>query len=172
MTPVSHGMVDKREQVRGRLTVMRMIHFALVSGVILFGLVVFLLTRGKMTYDISFQNPMFVVAGALTLGNIAAGAALSRIYFKSAGFPAEIGSALQKYQVFVLIRASLIEGAAMFAAVITLVTCNVLPACLLALCAGALAFFRPSQREFVGLMRNTLGADLTGMGLFLDGSDY
>ena len=154
MTTESRGMRDPQEQFRQRLAVMKLIHLALVAGVILFGLIVFVLTRSRMKFDFTFQNPLFVVAGSLAAINIAAASALHKIFFRVGGIPADVEAALRKYQVFVLTRAALIEGAALFSAVVTLVACNVLPACLLVLCAGALAVYRPSQREFMDLMRN------------------
>ena len=136
---------------------MKLIHLALVAGVILFGLVVFILIRSKMTYDLQFQNPMIIVAVAVAAVNIAVASALHKVFLKFSGIPADVGAAAQKYQVFVLMRAAFIEGAALLSAVVTLVTCNVVPACLLALCAGALAVYRPSEQEFDDLLRNGAG---------------
>jgi len=145
-------MEDQLEQFRARLTVIKLIHLAMVAGVLLFGLVVILLIYNKMTFDLAYQNPVFIVAGGLAAINIAAASALHKIFFKGNGLPPDIGAAVQKYQVFILIRVALIEGAALFSAVVTLITYNVLALCLLALCAGALAVYRPSQREFSALM--------------------
>lgn len=141
------------EQFKGRLTVMKLIHVALVAGVLIFGLVVLVIIHGKMGFAPAYRNPVVLVAAVLVAGNLAVASALHRVFFKVTGRPVDAGAAVQKYQVFFLMRAALIEGAALFSAVVTMITCNILPACLLALCAGALAYYRPSQREFVGLMR-------------------
>lgn len=49
-------------------------------------------------------------------------------------------------------RSAIIEGAALFSAVTTLVTGNILPAALIALCTVVLIVRRPSKQEFMGLM--------------------
>ena len=153
MTIETHGMGDQLEQFKGRLAVMRLIHLALVAGVLIFGLVVLVIIHGKMSFAPTPLNPMIIVVGVLVAGNLLVASALHRIFFKVSGLPTNAEDAVQKYQVFVLIRAALIEGAALFSAVVTLITCNVLPLCLLAVCAGALAFYCPSQQEFIDLMR-------------------
>jgi len=153
MATETRGMGDQLDQFKGRLTMMKLIHVALVAGVIIFGLVVLVIIHGKMGFVPAYQNPVVLVVAVLFAGNLAVASALHKFFFKVSGFPADAGAAVQKYQVFFLMRAALIEGAALFSAVVTMITCNILPACLLALCAGALAFYRPSQQEFVGLMR-------------------
>jgi hypothetical protein len=153
MATETRGMGDQLEQFKGRLTVMRLIHVALVAGVLLFGLVVLVIIRGKMVFTPDYQNPLVLVAAMLVAGNLSVASALHKFFFKASGLPADAGAAMQKYQLFFLMRAAVIEGAALFSAVVTLITCNILPACLLAITAGALAFYRPSQQEFVDLMR-------------------
>jgi hypothetical protein len=154
MAIVLQGLDSQLESFKGRLTLMAMIHAAMVAGVVLFGLVVLVLVRSKMTFVLALQNPMVIVAGVLAVSNVAGASVLHRIVFRFAGGPADVETALRKYQVFVLMRAAVIEGAALFCAVVTLITANVLPAILVLLCAGALAFYRPSQQEFVSLLRN------------------
>jgi len=146
-------MGDQLEQFKGRLTVMKLIHLALVAGVVIFGLVVLFIIHAKMSFVPAYQNPVILVAAVLVAGNLAVASALHKFFFKVSGLPTDAGAAVQKYQVFFLMRAALVEGAALFSAVVTLITCNILPVCLLAVCAGALAFYRPSQQEFVDLMR-------------------
>jgi hypothetical protein len=159
MTEESRGMEDQLEEFKGRLAMMRLIHLALVAGVIIFGVVVVVLIRSRMTFEIAFQNPIVVVAVGLAAANIVVASALHRFFFRVGGVPANVGAAVQKYQAFVLVRAAAIEGAALFSAVVTLITCNVLPACLLVLCVGVLIVYRPSQREFVALTSKAVEGD-------------
>lgn len=128
---------------------MKMIHYALVGGLVMFGAVVLVITKGRMTLELAFGNPMLLVAAVAAMGSIALACALKGIVVKSGGNPAVPGAALQKYQVFVLMRAAVIEGGALFSAVATLISLNVLPACLFAVCAVVLIFFRPTEREFI-----------------------
>ena len=153
MTMETRGMGDQLEQFKGRLTMMKLIHLALVAGVLIFGLVVLVIIHAKMSFVPTYQNPVVLVAVVLVAGNLAVASVLHKFFFKVSGPPTDAGAAVQKYQVFFLMRAALVEGAALFSAVVTLITCNILPMCLLAVCAGALVFYRPSQQEFVDLMR-------------------
>ena len=56
---------DQLEQFKGRLTVMKLIHLALVAGVVIFGSVVFFIIPGKMSFVPAYQNPVVLVAAAL-----------------------------------------------------------------------------------------------------------
>ena len=140
-------------QIKQQLMVTRIIHLALVMGVVVFGVIVFGLTFKKMTFDLQFGNVLFLVAAVMAAGGLGAAVVLPKVYFKAGGLPADPAAAGGKYQTFVLIRSALIEGPALFSAVSTLAAPNILPAGLLVLCAGVLAFLRPSEREFMELMR-------------------
>ena len=135
----------------------KVIYLALLAGVIIFGSVVIVVTRATMKYDLEFQNPLFIVAAVLTAINISAASVLHRIFFRVGGVPADAETAQQKYQTFVLMRAALIEGAALFSATATMITCNIMPAFPLILCVGALIMYRPSQQEFIDLMSKAAG---------------
>lgn len=156
MTSGAHGLEDRIEEFKGRLLVMQIIHLAMVMGVIVFGTVVFVLTRGRMTYELAFRNPVSFVAGGLAMVNIVAASVLHKVFFGFGGMPPDAGAALERYRTMVLIRAAMLEGAALFAAVATLVTSNILPAYVLILCAGALILRRPSLGECIRLVRGAL----------------
>ena len=141
------------EQVKGRFVVMQIIHLALVTGVIAFGVIVLVLTRGKMSLDPAFHNPLFIVAGIMATMAILVSSVLPKLFFRSGAMPAEANIAVQKYQTFVLMRAAVIEGAALFSAVATILSYNILPVSLLVLCVAALVVHRPSQHEFIRLMK-------------------
>jgi len=124
---------------------------ALVSGLVMFGAVGLMIMKGRMTFDFALRNPISVFAGAMALAGLALAFSLKGMMMKPGDRPADPGVALQKYQVFVLIRAALVEGGALFSAVAVLVTCNILPACLFVVCAVVLVAFRPTQQEFTDL---------------------
>ena len=142
------------ELFKGHLAVMRFIHFTLVGSIILFGVIVMYVIHKKMTFAPEAENPLFIVAAALTTVVILFSSAMHMFFFKSGTMPAEVQGAVHRYQVFVLIRAAVVEGAALFSAVATLVSRNILPAGLLALCVAALIILVPSRHEFIRLMKS------------------
>jgi len=128
---------------------MKLIHLALVAGVVIFGAVALAVARTRLTFELALQNPLIVIAALLTASNLAAAAALPRIFFRPGGAPADLEAAGRKYQTLCLVRSALLEGAALLAAVVMLLTGNVIAAGLYGLCALALVRFRPQLRELL-----------------------
>lgn len=144
--------VVKPDDLPARFLALRLIHFALVSGLVMFGVVLCVSSQGKISREPDFQNPFCQVAIALSGGSVLLAANLQRFFFHRSATPPDLTAALQRYSVFFMIRAACIEGGAVFAAVVTFLTHNILPFGLLAFGIAALAFYRPSRAEFERLM--------------------
>lgn len=155
---------EQRGRFNQRLVVMKTIHLALVAGVVLFGAIVIGLTRSRMDFGIAFHNPFFIIACLFAATNISIASSLRKLFFRVNAKPSDLESALRKYQVFVLIRAALIEGAALFSAVVTLLTCTILPVFILILCAMVLIIYRPSEKDFLALMHSAPPANFSARG--------
>lgn len=143
---------------RGRLAVTKVIHLALLAGVLAFGTVTLVLSRSRTSRDPDFGAPLVLAAAALAVVNITAARLLPRFFFRAGRALSGPDEALRVYQVFVIVRSSLLEGAALLACVATLVTGGLGPVYVLGVCAAALALHRPTEDEFVGLMGRTAPA--------------
>ncbi|MEI6808563.1 MAG: hypothetical protein WCN95_07555 [bacterium] len=148
--PTQTGNSDGIEtvQMSRRMTTLKTIHFALVAGVLMFSGVVILQSYGKMTFAPAFQNPMVFVAAIVTASGIGVSFLIAGLFAKASPMPADGAAAIQKYQTLCLVRAATIEGPALFSAVVTLITANILPAGLLVLCVVTLIIHCPSEGEF------------------------
>ena len=146
-----NGQPPAQTQFGSRLAVLRCIHLSLVGGVALFGGVVFHLTRGSMTFTPEFGEPMSLAAVAACVITLLLSSVMRPRSGSAGASQPSVQSALQKYQVFFLMRAALIEGGALFSAAVTLVSRNILPAALFVISALALASRRPSESEFDSL---------------------
>lgn len=131
---------------------LRVVHVALVAGVTMFGGVLVFLQQGKMSRTPDFNDPLCQAAVAAVEGGILLGANLHRFFFRSAAAKPDLSAAFHRYARFVLVRASFLDGGAVFAAVVTFLRHNVLPLGMLVLGAVALAFYRPSAAEFERLI--------------------
>lgn len=151
MDAVDKPTGSPQEMLRARLATLKMIHAALVTGVIVFALVALAITRGRLTTATDFSNPMTAVAAAVSVSSVLLAAALRKVMPRLGPSPRDIEGSLNRYQGFVLVRAAMVEGGALLATVVLLVTHNAWALVPVLLSAGALAFFRPSQGEFVAL---------------------
>ena len=138
------------QQVAGRFQVLQVIHLALVSGLVLFGGVVLFVKHGKLAFAPSFHDPLYLVAAVLCAGTLFASSVIRPPRAKG-GVPLGVASAIQRYQVYFLLRASIVESGALFSAVVTLVCPNSVPAILFVISAATLAIRRPSRGEFASL---------------------
>ena len=139
-----------RDQFRARFLTMRIVHMALVAGVVMFGVVALFVVHGRMSSAPSLRNPLCLVAAVLCAATLLASSLIRPPRAKTIS-PVDAGAALGKYQAFCLTRAALIEGGALFSAVAMIVTGNVMPAVLLAVSTAALVLRRPSEDEFSSL---------------------
>lgn len=151
MTAPTPTAPESLMEFKQRMMVMRLIHTALVAGLVMFGLVVVVISKGRLRLDPSSFNPVVLVSGILTVSGIAVASVFKRFFRAQADKPTDPVNALQKYQALVLARAAIIEGSALFSAVAVLITRNSLPGIAFVACVIAMLFFRPSQEEFVEL---------------------
>jgi hypothetical protein len=142
-------------QCRQRMAVLKMIHMAMLTGTIMFGFVAYFITKDKLTQDLTFRNHLTVAAWVAAAISVALASQLRGVLCKpvSLSQPTDFRSVWQQYTIFVLIRCALLEGGAMFSVVAVLVTKNILPGIPFAICAVALARYRPTQQEFVELFK-------------------
>ena len=138
------------EQAKTQFLTMRLIHFALVAGLAIFGGVTLIITGKDLSLTPSFENPMTWVAVIVCVLTLAVSAVVHLAYPK-AGATTDIAASLQKYLAFCLVRWAIIEGGALFLAVATLLTRNVLPIGLFAVSLAMLIFRHPSPKEFLSL---------------------
>ena len=147
-----NGVIVKPDDLPSRLLVLRFIHLAMVAGVVMFGGVLFVITQGRMPHEPAFQNPICQAGIVLSGASVLLAANLHRIFFRLSSVPTDLTTAFQRYNVFFLMRAAVLECGALFAAVVTFMTQNILPFGLLIFGATALAFYRPSRGEFDRLL--------------------
>jgi hypothetical protein len=138
-------------QCKQRMAVLKMIHMAMLTGLVMFGLVTYFITKDKLTHDRAFRDPLAVGACVAAAISIALASPLRGLLCKpvSLGQPTDFKAVWQKYTFFVLTRCALLEGGALFAVVALFVTNNLLAALPFAVSAAAFAFYRPTQQEFV-----------------------
>ncbi len=152
MTGDSSGGKDTEfmlEQVRMRMKMLQVIHLAMVTGMMIFGAFILFFVRRRLSFELSFQNPLILAAVLLPIGSVIVSFMLKKPALGAPVTPPGVHDILNKYQVYFLIRASIIEGGALFAGVATLVTFNIVPAVMFFAGTVALAFRRPSQQELV-----------------------
>jgi hypothetical protein len=147
------GQGDLAAQCRQRMSVLKMIHKSLVAGPVMFGLVVFIITKDRMTFDLAFRNTVTVFACVVAVISVGVASQLSGMVRKAGRQQTDFDAVWPKYMVFVLMRAAIIEGGALFSAVAVMLTGNILPWIPFAVCAVALAVFRPTQQEFIELFQ-------------------
>ncbi len=142
-------------QCKQRMAVLKMIHRAMLTGSIMFGFMAYFITKDKLTHDLAFLNPLAVGVWVAAAISIALASQLRGVLCKpvSLSQPTDFRAVWQKYTLFVLIRCALLEGGSMFSVVAVLVTNNILTGIPFAICSVALAFYRPTQQEFVELFK-------------------
>jgi hypothetical protein len=128
------------------LMTMRIIHFAMMAGLVLFGVVTFYLNSANSEIVTHPQrDALLLVAGAFTL--MAVG--LSPILFKQQLTSKltesdDLRSKLAKYQTAHLIRSAVLEGAGLFATVISMLTRESMTLAALAIIIGVFVLSIPS----------------------------
>ncbi len=105
------------------LMTMRIIHFAMMGGLAMFGAVTFyLITSGEFEGGLDNGNQLLMVAGVAGLGAIA----MSFIVFKQLLAKIQNGQPLREkmtaYQTAHIVRCAVLEGAGLFATVVCLLT--------------------------------------------------
>jgi len=142
------GIGAAGNDVAQRIRMMKLIHLALVAGVLLFAGFVYVQVRDRMTCELRFSNPVFLVAAALVATNMALAMNLKNIMLRQAALGKANVVTVQRYQVFFIARSAMLEGAALFCAAAVLATKSIMPAILLVLCVAVLIAKGPSVDEF------------------------
>ena len=145
------NMAEVMRAVRAKFMVTRLIHAALLLGSLMFGGTVLLLSYKQMATQTAL-NPVILVAGMVCVLSIAGSLGVKTVLLKGgAVVPPDPNSMLIRYQTVCLVQWAMIEGAALFAAVVTLITRSSFAFVLFVACAIFLAYRRPSEREFLSM---------------------
>ena len=150
---VSGNSAALMQAVKVKFMVIRLIHLALLVGSLMFGGVMIVISHKQLTTKVT-PDPMLIVAGAMCIASLAGSLVVRQLLKKGGVVPADPNSILIKYQTICLVQWALIEGAALFSAVVTLLTKNTLAAVFFVICIAFLAFRRPSEQEFLTLFAN------------------
>lgn len=143
--------MDMDETKKFFLTI-RLIHIALVMGLVLFGCITILLNFDKISLTPAFDNLVIIITGVFCIGSIGLSLVIPTIFTKVTPLPADSRSALMQYQVCSMMRWAVIEGSALFSCVVTLLTTNILSICFFAVSTALLIYRYPSEKEFLAFM--------------------
>jgi len=127
----------------------RLLHFALVLGLVLFGVIALVISARQMSLTPALNNPLIAVSGLGCIISIGASFLTFSIFRRNTAAPANIRSAIQQYQAYCLTRWAVIEGGALFSAVVFIITKNVLPLGLFLISTLFLLSRYPSLKEFL-----------------------
>lgn len=127
----------------------KLIHFALVLGLVMFGFVAVLISYKTLSLRPDLANPVIWVASLGCILSIAISFLVFPMYRKMTPTPTNVRSAFQHYQTVCIIRWATIEGGALFSAVIFIISKNIIPLGLLVISVAYLASRYPSQKEFI-----------------------
>ena len=147
--PLSDNELNTPEGAKKFLFITKIIHFALVMGLVMFGGVAVLVSAKQMSFTPDFSNPVIWVAVLGCIITIGLSFLMFPIYRKASPAPASPSTALRQYQVMCLMRWAVIEGGALFSAVVFIISKNILPLGLLAASVVYLISRYPSQKEFI-----------------------
>ena len=140
------------EDAKKSFLTIKLIHFAIVAGLIMFACIVILSNFKKISLTPAFDNPIAIVTSIFCIGSIGLSLAIPVIFTRIASLPKDARSALMQYQVFCITRWAVIEGGALFCCIVTFMTSNTLAVLFLVILTALLIYRYPSQKEFVALM--------------------
>ena len=155
--PPLDNQMNAPEDAKKFFFTIKLIHFALVFGLIMFGGITLVVAGREMSLTPSYSNLLIIMAGLNCLATIGLSFVIPFIHRKITAAPTTVSLALQRYQTFCLIRWAVIEGGALFACVVILLTKNILPIILFAISATFLIYRYPSRKEFVAVTENKQG---------------
>jgi len=127
----------------------KLLHFALVSGLLLFGLIALIISFKQLSFTPALDNPLVWIAGLGCIGSIVVALLMFPVYRRITPAPDNVRSALQHYQAFCLMRWAVIEGGALFSAIVFIITKNILPLGLFIASVILLICFYPSRKQFI-----------------------
>ncbi len=140
---------DSGRTVKAKFTTIRLIHVSLLMGMVMFGGVVMFSSHNRMTTE--FSNPVLLIAAMMCVGTIVVANIVRRVMPGSRPMPTDPASLIRKYQVICLVQWALLEGGGLFAAVVTMLTGSYFSVGILLVCIAALAYRRPSERDFLSM---------------------
>ncbi len=152
MTDFQNAPIKTVEDAKQRFLLIRLVHAALVIGVATFGIVVIIL-KGKQLQSAPVLHPAILMSVVMSVGAIMMAALFPKIVAK--GTLPNADAAFRKYFVLFLIRASLVEGAALFAGVATLISGSVLSFVVFWFCVAVLVMLRPTPAKLLAFSRTS-----------------
>jgi len=141
----------------GRLAILKSIHGSLLLGVSSFTLVVLWVTKARWSKTLDLENPLMFVALVVAMSGVAVASVVPKFMFRPGAGPQDLVERLNKYQMLMLMRAALVEGGALFGAVVLMMTANLWALVPVVIGIAALLFYRPSQDEFEALIGKGTG---------------
>lgn len=127
------------------LTTMRLIHFAMMGGLVMFGMVVFYLnTTAELSSSIENGYILLIVAGAFTLMAVGISPIIFKQQLAKLTGSEELRAKMAAFQTAHIIRCALLEGAGLFATVISLVTRDSIGLAALVIVVGVFVLHIPS----------------------------
>jgi len=148
--------INTSEDAKKFLRITRLIHFAMVLGVVLFGGVSLFISAKELSFTPAVDSPIIWAAILCCITTIGLSLAMVPIYLKISATPENIRSAIQQYQTFCILRWAIVEGGALFSGMTIILTKNILPICLFVLLVSLLIYFYPSKKEFIALSEEKL----------------
>jgi F0F1-type ATP synthase membrane subunit c/vacuolar-type H+-ATPase subunit K len=129
----------------------RIIHGALVSGILLFNLVIgYLISQQTLGTGYNKQHEVFyLIVGLMALGSIFGGRVIFAKELEKAKTQPTFSKKLAGYQTANIIRYALIEGSALFSTVVTLLTLSVWFFVITAFLVVILASFFPTIEKAI-----------------------
>jgi len=129
---------------------LRIIHFALIVGQLIFaGIVIYLVDNGSSPNLKEYNNVFLIIAIFFTFGAIFAGNTIYKSKLKAILPGEKVIEKLQIYRVTLIIKYGILEGAAMFSIVAYFLIANFLFLIFLGVIIAAFLFSTPSVDKIV-----------------------
>ncbi|OGV59079.1 MAG: hypothetical protein A2283_03825 [Lentisphaerae bacterium RIFOXYA12_FULL_48_11] len=153
----SHNEPNTPEDARKHFLVNRLIHFALVVGVVMFGGIAVLISA-KDIFSIPFStNSIFKIPAFVCIFTIGLSFVVAPFYRKVTPAPTSPRSALQQYQIMCLIRWAVIEAGGFFAGIAIILTKEIASIGFFVISVAYLICRYPSQKEFIAFTGDKKG---------------
>ena len=144
LTPVPR---DDNEEATKTLQMTKVIHLAMVAGVLMLGIMIPFITFKDWSFKPDLTNPLVIMSVAACGITLACAFGMRSVSGKFMLAQTAKKSMAQRYQSFCLVRWAVIEGGAMFSGLSALVSSNVSPIVMFCLSAAVMAYFYPSDKE-------------------------
>jgi len=154
LTPQAENTQANIEEAKKFLLVTKLIHLAIVAGLVIFGGIVLFISSRQICSSPFFSNPIIILAVIICISTLGSLPVISFIYRKITPAPDSVYSALKKYQTFSIVKWAIIEGGALFSGVAILVTKNILPVFLFVISLAFLVCQYPSETKFISFTKD------------------